>query len=195
MKIMGNQMTRLLSAFNFQQWIIESDFPNYEQFEYLFDGLQDNRDGFNTATNNGIQHYYKNDEIESVANKVRDRVNELLKDQQSPVSAGELDKAWTITYNPGGWQALHSHAYRYNIISSVLYFDTNENEDTSDGAFYGVFSEPDGEQIVQVCPYWAGKFLVMEGAVYHGAYPTTSTRRCLIIDYKQEVNDTNKEQV
>ena len=186
-------MTRLLSAFNFQQWIIESDFPNYEQFEYLFDGLEDNRDGFNTATNNGIQHYYKNDEIKDVAEKVRERVNELLIEQQSPVSAGELDKAWTITYNPGGWQALHSHAYRYNIISSVLYFDTNENEDTSDGAFYSIFSEPDGEQMVQVCPYWAGKFLVMEGAVYHGAYPTTSTRRCLIIDFKQEVNDSNTE--
>lgn len=186
-------MTRLLSAFNFQQWIIESDFPNYEQFEYLFDGLEDNRDGFNTATNNGIQHYYKNDEIKDVADKVKERVNELLAEQQSPVSAGELDKAWTITYNPGGWQALHSHAYRYNIISSVLYFDTNEKEDTSDGAFYSIFSEPDGEQMVQVCPYWAGKFLVMEGAVYHGAYPTTSTRRCLIIDFKQEVNDLNKE--
>jgi hypothetical protein len=128
-----------------------------------------------------------------VADKVKERVNELLAEQQSPVSAGELDKAWTITYNPGGWQALHSHAYRYNIISSVLYFDTNENEDTSDGAFYSIFSEPDGEQMVQVCPYWAGKFLVMEGAVYHGAYPTTSTRRCLIIDFKQEVNDLNKE--
>jgi hypothetical protein len=189
MKTLEIQMTRLLSAFNFQQWIIESDFPGHEKLEYLFDGLEDNRDGFTTATNNGIQHYYKNEDIASVADLVRIRTNQLLVEQQSPIVAGELDKAWTITYNPGGWQALHSHAYRYNVISTVMYFDTNENENTSDGAFYAVFSEPDGEQIVKVCPYWAGKFLVMEGAIQHGAYPTTSTRRCLIIDFKQETHD------
>lgn len=184
-------MTRLLSAFNFQQWIIESDFPGHEKLEYLFDGLEDNRaPNQTTATNNGIQHYYyDNEEIKNVADMVRTRTNELLAEQESPVHAGELDKAWTITYNPGGWQALHNHAHRYNIVSTVLYFDTNENENTSDGAFYSVFSEPDGEQIVQVCPYWAGKFLVLEGSVHHGAYPTTSTRRCLIIDFKQEIHD------
>jgi|TARA_B110000305_G_scaffold185699_1_gene206715 hypothetical protein len=188
-------MTRLLSAFNFQQWAIESDFPGYEKLEYLFDGLEDNRDSDQTtATNNGIQHYYNNEEIKDVADIVRTRTNELLAEQQSPVSAGELDHAWTITYNPGGWQALHSHSYRYNIISTILYFDTNESENTSNGALYSIFSEPDGDQLVQVYPYWAGKFVVMEGAIFHGAYPTTSTRRCLIIDFKQEIHDnTNTE--
>lgn len=183
-------MTRLLSAFNYQQWVIESDFPGHEKLEYLFDGLEDNRaPDQTTATNNGIQHYYNNEEIKDVADMVRTRTNELLAEQQSPVSAGELDHAWTITYNPGGWQALHSHSYRYNIISTVLYFDTNESENTSNGALYSIFSEPDGDQLVHVYPYWAGKFVVMEGAIFHGAYPTTSTRRCLIIDFKQSIND------
>jgi len=190
MKISEIQMTRLLSAFNFQQWVIESDFPNHEKLEYLFDGLEDNRaTDQTTATNNGIQHYYNNDEIKDVAEQIRKRTNELLAEQQSPVSAGDIDHAWTITYNPGGWQALHSHSYRYNIISTILYFDTNESENTSNGALYSIFSEPDGDQLVHVYPYWAGKFVVMEGAIFHGAYPTTSTRRCLIVDFKQVIND------
>lgn len=184
-------MTRLHSAFNFQQWVIESDFPNHQQFEYLFDGLEDNRGDKNTATNKGIQHYYTVDEIGSVANIVRERVNAILQEQEAPVRAGDVDSAWTITYGPGGWQALHNHAYRYHIISTVLYFDTNENDDTSDGAFYSIFSEPDGDQLVQVYPYWAGKFILAEGAVFHGAYPTSTTRRTLVIDFKQEINEPN----
>ena len=184
-------MTRLHSAWNFQQWIIESDFPDYQQFEYLFDGLEDNRDGRTTATNNGIQHYYTNEELKPIADIVKERTNQLLIEQESPVRAGEIDHGWAITYGPGGWQALHNHAYRYSIITTCLYFDTNENENTSDGAFYSVFSEPDGDNLCAVFPYYAGKFLVAEGAVMHGAYPTSKTRRTLVIDFKQEINEPN----
>lgn len=183
-------MTKLHSAFNFQQWIIESDFQEYKDFEYLFDGLEDNRaPNQTTATNLGIQHYYTNDEIAPVANVLRKRANEILKEQNAPVHCGDIDHGWAITYGPGGWQALHSHSYRYNIISTILYFDTNESENTSNGALYSILSEPDGDQLVSVFPYWAGKFILMEGAVFHGAYPTTTTRRALIIDFKQEIND------
>ena len=184
-------MTQLHSSFNYQQWVIESDFPNHQQFEYLFDGLKDNRDDMNTHTNKGIQHFYKVDEIESVANIVRQRVNEILQEQKAPIKAGDIDSAWTITYGPGGWQALHNHAYKNHVISSVLYFDTNENDNANDGAFYNIFSEPNGGQFVQVYQYWPGKFILAEGAVFHGAYPTSTTRRTLVIDFKQEThNDT-----
>ena len=185
-------MTQLHSSFNFQQWVIESDFPDYQQFEYLFDGLEDNRDDMNTHTNNGIQHYYEVDEIDSITNTVRQRANEILQEQNAPMRVGNADSAWTITYGPGGWQALHNHAYRHHIITTVLYFDTNESNNMHDGAFYSMFSEPNGDQFCQVFPYWAGKFILAEGAMFHGAYPTTTTRRTLVIDFIPEYinNDT-----
>ena len=64
-------------------------------------------------------------------------------------------------YDKGGWQAYPCIQIYSIIISTVLYFDTNETDDTSDGAFHsrggGRRNEPIG-YIVQVYPYWAGKY-------------------------------------
>lgn len=185
-------MSRIVSSFNGTKWLAELSYKNYKDFLYLFDNHTDNRT-YDTATNNGSQYTYNNSEIESVANILRDYVNHNLLSLGASIEATDLVISWTIKYNKNGWQAIHNHASPGEIISCILYFDTNETDNHSDGAFYAVMPELDGEQFVHVCPYWAGKMILLDGSVWHGSYPTQAERRILVIEYEQKkLNNTQR---
>ena len=187
-------MTRLLSSWNYSKWIIETHLDNIEDYRSYIPNNNDNRT-IETATNNGYQHYF-GDEIQPLAEIVRNRANSVLAEMQSPVRAGDLDKSWSIQYEKGGWQAMHNHADPFTIISCIIYFDTNPSENTSAGALYAMLAEPDGSENVLVFPYWAGKMIMIEGNVFHGTYPTEDTRDIMVFDFKQEIiNDPNNEEV
>ena len=189
----GMRMTRLISRWNYQQWIIESYYDDFEDLRKYFPNKSDNRKEV-TATNNGYQYYFDAEQIEEASNTIKDRANELLTEFKSPIRCGDLSRSWSIQYDVNGWQAMHNHALPYKIISCVLHFDTRESENTSDGAFYAVLPEVDGTNHLHVFPYWAGKFLVLEGNIYHGAYPTTKERDIMVFDYHMEIlNDPNTE--
>lgn len=184
-------MTRLISRWNYQNWIIESHYDDYEDLRKYFPDKSDNRKEV-TATNGGFQYYFSSEEVEQASEMVKLRANELLTEFKSPVRCGELSRSWSIQYDKGGWQALHNHAEKYKIISCVLHFDTNEvDHNTSDGAFYAVLPEVDGTNHLHVFPYWAGKLIVLEGNVYHGAYPTTTERDIMVFDYRMEILNDN----
>ena len=188
-------MTRLLTRWNYQSWIIESHYDDFESLRKYFPKKSDNRKEV-TATNGGYQFYFEQDQISEASNKIRDRANELLTEFDSPIRCGDLSRSWSIQYDKGGWQAMHNHAMPYKIVSCVLHFDTNNSDDTSAGAFYAVMPEVDGTNHLHVFPYWAGKLLVLEGNIYHGAYPTAEERDIMVFDYHMEVlNDPNKQQV
>ena len=185
-------MSRVINSAYEYKWLIETVYPDFEGLLPLFDNHTDNRKK-DTATNNGTQFYYSNDETIYFAQDIKNYINYVFLNLGSPITAGNLVNCWSIKYNKHGWQALHNHARPGEIISCILYFDTNETDNHSDGAFYAVMPEADGEQFVHVCPYWAGKMVLIDGSVWHGSYPTQAERRILAIEYEQKkLNSTQR---
>jgi len=185
-------MSRVINSAYEYKWLIETVYPDFEGLLPLFDNHKDNRT-YDTATNGGTQYTYKTSEIEKVADILRDHVNYSFRYLNHPVEATDFIIGWSIKYQKHGWQAMHNHSRPGEVVSCVLYFDTNETENNSDGAFYAVMPDTDGEQFVHVCPYWAGKMILLDGSVWHGSYPTQAERRILVLEFEQKnLNNTQR---
>jgi len=172
---------RLTTRWHHHLWILETHMEDLADFDERIRGLSDNRPS-PTATNGGTQHYF-GPEIGDLADRVRSRAQWALDEFGGNALLGDLDRSWTVTYEPGGWQALHNHARGGTICTVTLNLDTNPSEDTSRGALHAVLPDTDGSTHLVTMPYWRGKLTLMEGSIYHGAYPTEAARRILVFDY------------
>jgi hypothetical protein len=94
--------------------------------------------------------------------------------------------SWWVDYEPGGWQAVHTH--NSNSITQIIYMDdplmTNDTDakDYCHGAMYSLLT--DEKTIYLPLVGFKGRCVLMTGNVHHGVYPVKTTpRRAIIIDY------------
>ena len=171
------------NSFNHQKWVIETELPDWANTVQYWNKATDVTNVDETASNNAIQVYFKDDEGKELATYLRNYINALLEDMNAPVRAGELKIAWTLEYSPGGWQAIHNHADQYQAISCVLCVEGKEDS----GTFFAMLPEPDGTQKIAVVEQTPGKLIISEGDVWHGAYPCTVGKKVYVFDYVQEI--------
>lgn len=187
--IMGDYMDikeveyKVHNSFNHQKWVIETQLPDWKDTVQYWNNATDLTNVDETASNNAVQVYFKDDEGTELATHLRNYTNALLEDIGAPVRAGELKIAWTLEYFSGGWQAIHNHAEQFRAISCVLCIEGQEDS----GVFYAMLPETDGTQNIVTIEQTPGTLIISEGDVWHGAYPCTVGKKVYVFDFKQEI--------
>lgn len=184
---------RMHTSHNHSKWIIETELPDWEETVKYWNEPTEEVDVVNTASNVASQIYFKEDEGVELADHLRSFVNFLLEDMQAPVRAGNTKVAWTIEYQPQGWQAAHNHSGPFEVISVVLCLEGEEES----GTFFAMLPEPDGTQNVVTIEQTPGTMIICEGDVWHGAYPCTTGKKVYVFDFWQEIinNESDNREV
>lgn len=179
-----------------QHWVVSAVYPNFKDMEHLFDFS--NADISNgSCTVNGIQKPLDYDEWSRERQDYTSWLLSIFKDVNLPITQindkveGQLYKAWTINYFPGGWQAGHFHSTdrvaqsNRRFASSVMFFDyirpTKDN--MFNGCLYTIMQDQSGYTYDHKFHPEPGRVVVMDDRVWHGAYPTEDNRRSLVWDF------------
>ena len=177
------------SSHNHQRWIIETQFPDWQETLPYWTEATDICNIDETASNVSMQSYFKQTEGIALATCLRDYVNLLLTDIKAPIRAGATKVAWTLEYKTNGWQAAHNHSDPYTVISCVLCLEGKKDS----GTFFALLPESDGTQQIITIDQVPGTLIIVEGDVWHGAYPCTTGKKVYVFDFWQEIlsNDIN----
>lgn len=193
------------------QWIFSGIYPDYKELEFLYEELKSNKDiHLTTSTVRGKQTLLK----EEIWRQQRGRYQEWILDSfatlqcpiveimyrnfneiEVPTDIDVTETAWIIEYEEHGHQTGHFHStermHQNNprFGSSVLFFDKIEptEEYKSNGCLWTILQDPKGYTFQHMFHPDPGRCVVMDDRVFHGAYPTTKTRRCLVWDFDYRV--------
>ena len=169
------------SSFNHQKWVIETQFPKWEDTLQYWDEATNFTDINQTASNNARQAYFEDGTGDKLADMLREYANSILSEIKAPIRVGDKKIGWTLEYFPNGWQAIHNHAEEYTTISIVLCIEGQEDS----GVYYAMLPEPNGTQKISLMDQIPGKLIISEGDVWHGAYPATVTKKVFVFDFLQ----------
>jgi len=177
-------MTKIHHSLYYQKWVVETELPNYKDYSTLFDkkGLDESKE---TCTHNGVQINFTKDELNLLSKDIQAIGNKAVEKEDAPIRLGDLLGGWMVRYGSNGWQELHDHGDPFDVITCVLNF--SKSNYPKNGSTIVVLPEPDGNLIMKDFLPYPGKLLIMEGSVVHGAYPTTTPRDILVVDFKQEI--------
>jgi len=175
------------------QWTYHTLYPQYKEFEVLFDKIIADDQSEGTTTVSGEQIYIPK---ESDYQRIQDRFFEWLETQLSfkNITDFKCIESWIIYYQKGGYQGLHVHQgdMNKNTFSAVIHLDDiNIHHNTSNkfnGMLFSIMPESSGYQHPQHFPSVAGGVVCLDGRVWHGVYPTDSIRRTVVydIEYKRK---------
>jgi hypothetical protein len=175
------------------QFLIETEYEHYDTMHKVMLNSFTETTEYPDRTQNSI-------DLNSIS---LDYVMWVLKKIQAlniPIEHIEPDQSWYITYNPYGYQGIHNHTNKTNLISTVMYFDNKEEEDmfTQDGCLVTMLAHPNTQIEFHEFPPSPGKTIIMNGNVNHATYPYKHKRRCLVINFKakwSEANESNQKEV
>lgn len=143
-----------------------------------------------TCTYKGIQKNIT-DLIDSKSiEAIRNHINSTLGTNPTiTVQAGNMVRAWHIEYEPGGWQAVHSHGG--DMINIVINFDTVPKNNSLEGyTFSFVPKHSIGKLLYNFTRSVRGETIIFEGDIMHGAYPSPIRRRVLVLDFEKNPINT-----
>lgn len=176
------------------QWILHSNYPQYKEFEILFDKIIADDESEGTTTVDGEQIYIPKDNPEY--QEIQNRFFKWLETQFEFKGFYDFKciESWIIYYQKGGYQGLHVHQgdMNKNTFSAVIHLDTVPIEHNSKNKFNGMLwtlmPEPDGYQHPDHFASVEGGVVCLDGRVWHGVYPTDSIRRTVVydIEYKRK---------
>tara|TARA_B100001057_G_scaffold174955_1_gene175588 strand:+ start:6912 stop:7469 length:558 start_codon:yes stop_codon:yes gene_type:complete len=176
------------------QWTWHSLYPQYKEFEVLFDQIIADDESTGTTTVDGEQIYIPKDNQDY--QRIRDRFFLWLEQQPAFKDMTEFKciESWIIYYQKGGYQGLHVHQgdMDKNTFSAVIHLDDvpvyHNTKNKFNGMLFSIMPEPNGYQHPQHFPSVQGGIVCLEGKVWHGVYPTDSIRRTVVydIEYKRK---------
>ena len=160
--------------------IFETHLDDFEKYRDLL--LEDRPDqSSDTATHGGYQKFLHVQEGVRYTMVVQNIMNKLFEENDISLKVTKCINKWIVNYQPGGWQALHAHARQgESVFSTVLYFDES-GDDPFDGAFVVVKDN----QLFAYKPT-PGKLMIVDGKLLHCAYPTSTKRSVIVVDYEVE---------
>ncbi len=158
------------------QFIIETEYPLWESYKDVFTTRFTQRSPYPDRT----QFTIDAKEISSTLIKwLEEKVKKYM-----PITNLRVDQSWAIEYGHGGYQSIHNHTQKPQLLSMVMYFDNPRDKiQPTDGALVTLMPHPDGSQVVSHFHYYPGKTIIMDGRVYHGTYPGNQPRRCFVVNF------------
>ena len=175
------------------QFIIETEYPEWENLLHVMLRSFTETTEYPDRTQNSI-------DLKNIPLGYEKWVLEKVQGQNIPIESISADLSWFITYNPYGYQGIHNHTNKENLISTVMYFDNKKEDEmfTQDGCLVTMMAHPNTQIEFHEFPPSPGKTIIMNGNVNHATYPYKHDRRCLVINYKakwSEPNEPNKKEV
>lgn len=172
-------------------WMLVSRYPHIDNLESYWDLKQEKEDQSQfTYTNSGYQFNLTADEWNTMGGSefyiwLQDKIDEL----RLPFELDAIKEAWCNEYYKGGFQTAHRHGMDIldpngGLMSCVIYFDDVPLEERNEvnGCLFTMMPTPSGYQHYEEIPSQRGRVTIMNGEVWHGAYPTQHKRRCLVVD-------------
>ena len=177
------------------QWILHTHYPQYKEFEVLFDKIISDDQSQGTTTVDGEQIYIPKDNFEY--NQIQDRFFEWLEQQFKFKNMYNLKciESWIIYYQKGGYQGLHVHQgdMGKKTFSAVIHLDTvpilHNTKNKFNGMLWTLMPEPNGYQHPDHFASVEGGVVCLEGKVWHGVYPTDSIRRTVVYDIEYDTRE------
>jgi len=172
-------------------WMLVTQYPHIDNLENYWNLKQSKEDQSQfTYTNSGYQFNLTADEWNTMGGSefylwLQQKIDEL----RLPFELGAIKEAWCNEYYKGGFQTAHRHGMDIldpngGLMSCVIYFDDVPLEERNEvnGCLFTMMPTPSGYQHYEEIPSQRGRVTIMNGEVWHGAYPTQHKRRCLVVD-------------
>lgn len=183
-------------------WMLVTDYPNIDDLETYWNLKSSRKDESKFSyTNMGYQFNLTADDWQQGPGKdFYPWLQEKFDALRLPFELTLIKEAWCNEYDINGFQTAHRHATDVldptgGVMSCVIYFDDvpllEENE--VNGCLYTFMPVPSGYQYYEEIPSKRGRVTIMDGAVWHGAYPTLHQRRCLVVDIMYKFKDDNND--
>lgn len=189
------------------QWILDTVYPNFEEFLPLMEGPEALEYGSETVAVGAKQYplwihstmapTYKHKQYldfvphpawdEAAGNLMLWTLDKLkehgIENDIVPVIS------WFIDYQENGWQSMHTHDDS-NCITQIIYMDDTPHlipSSTPKEAGYGAMYVVLGHETKPIYKSFIsrpGRCIMMTGNVLHGVYPVKSVpRRSIVVDY------------
>jgi len=168
------------------QWIYQTHYPHYKDFEVMFDKIISDDESHGTTTVSGEQITIPEHVPEY--KEIRQKFFNWLENQMSfkNICYFKCIKSWIISYDKGGYQGLHVHTGdpNYNTFSAVIHLDDIQPHDKNkfNGMLFTLMPETDGFQHPNHFQSKPGGVVCLDGRVWHGVYPTDTSRRTVVYD-------------
>ena len=172
-------------------WTLVTEYPDIDDLEEYW-SLKESKKNLSqyTYTNSGYQFNITADEWNNLGgSKFYIWLQKKLEDLKLPFELGQIKEAWCNEYYKGGFQTCHRHGMDVldpfgGLMSCVIYFDDVPLEENNEvnGCLFTLMPTPSGYQHYEEIPSQRGRVTIMNGEVWHGAYPTQHQRRCLVVD-------------
>jgi len=177
---------------NEHQWIIETHYPDSEEFLYHWD-----KKVFPKETRTDVSDQTSTYRGQQFNIHPRAYLNEW---KYKPFLQGKIDEVglnitltdlcalWIVDYKKGGWQKAHRHSdSSINKISAVCYLSKPDDDETaSHGATFAFLYDGLGNTHDLCYKPNIGDVLIFKSTVLHGAYPTRENKKIFVIDYFYE---------
>ena len=169
-----------------QQFVLHTHYPNYKEFENIFEKIVGDDYSTTTTTVSGQQI----DIPENVPefDEPRDKFFKYLEFKllHQRMYDFKCIRGWTIYYTNGGYQGLHVHTgdLEYNTFSAVIHLDDviPHEKNKFNGMLFTIMPYPNGFQLPGHYQSHAGGVVALDGRVWHGVYPTDTIRRTIVYD-------------
>ena len=177
-------------------WVLETQYDKYKDFEFVF-GLDKSTEYVNNWHHYGIQYEVF---IQDVEPRMTEAVKEMLSETNFGIKLGPWLVGWATEYGIGGFKRGHHHiprpgdGPRKKTFSMCMYFDESDElpscqklwpdeERHAPGYLYTLMPKEDGTQKYTAFGPKPGRVVMMDNKVWHGAYPTKTPRRVLVVDF------------
>ena len=172
-------------------WMLVTEYPYIDDLEHYWSLKQSKQDKSQfTYTNMGYQYNLTADEWRNGGgSEFYIWLQEKLDSLKLPFELGAIKESWCNEYYKGGFQTAHRHGMDIldpfgGLMSCVIYFDDVPQLEGNEvnGCLFTMMPSPSGHQNYEEIPSKRGRVTIMNGEVWHGAYPTQHPRRCLVVD-------------
>lgn len=187
-----------------EMWMLVTQCPFIEKLEHLFDIKDETM--MSTYTQGGEQFNLDGSKFIPEQQLIIQWLTDKFAELRLPFKINCINQAWCVSYNKGGFQAMHRHNYDVlnptgGDFSCVINFDDVPLLDDCEvnGCLYTMMPTPSGYQYYEEHPSKRGQATIMHADVWHGVYPTQHPRRCLVLDmnytYDENMYEPNNKQV
>jgi hypothetical protein len=172
-------------------WSLVTEYPHINDLEHYWNLKQGRQDTSKFSyTNMGHQYNLTADEWRNGGgSEFYIWLQEKFDSLRLPFQLDIIKEVWCNEYNKHGFQTAHRHGMDVldphgGLLTCVIYFDDVPplEDNQVNGCLFTLMPAPSGHQYYEEIPSKRGRVTVMNGEVWHGAYPTEHKRRCLVVD-------------